>query len=134
MYQAGTLSGNPLAMTAGLETLRMLSEDADVYARLDAQAAMLCNGMQSILDEYGLPWVTNRVGSMFTLFFTDAPVRNWDDAKRCDTARFGAYFSAMLDRGVYLAPSQFEAAFMSIMHSDEDVARTLEAARESLRP
>ncbi len=134
MYQAGTLSGNPLAMTAGLETLRMLSEDADVYARLDAQAAMLCNGLQSILDEYGLPWVTNRVGSMFTLFFTDAPVRNWDDAKRCDTARFGAYFSAMLDRGVYLAPSQFEAAFMSIMHSDEDVARTLEAARESLRP
>ncbi len=134
MYQAGTLSGNPLAMTAGLETLRILSEDADVYARLDAQAAMLCDGMQSILDEYGLPWVTNRVGSMFTLFFTDAPVHNWDDAKRCDTARFGSYFSAMLDRGVYLAPSQFEAAFMSIMHSDEDIAHTLEAARESLRP
>lgn len=134
MYQAGTLSGNPLAMTAGLETLRILSEDADVYARLDAQAAMLCDGMQSILDEYSLPWVTNRVGSMFTLFFTDAPVHNWDDARRCDTARFGSYFSAMLDRGVYLAPSQFEAAFMSIMHSDEDIAHTLEAARESLRP
>lgn len=134
MYQAGTLSGNPLAMTAGLETLRILSENADVYARLDAQAAMLCDGMQSILDEYGLPWVTNRVGSMFTLFFTDAPVHNWDDARRCDTARFGSYFSAMLDRGVYLAPSQFEAAFMSIMHSDEDIAHTLEAARESLRP
>ena len=133
MYQAGTLSGNPLAMTAGLETLTILTEDADLYARLDAQAAKLCSGMQAILDERGLPFVTNRVGSMFTMFFTDNAVRNWDDAAACDKGKFGVYFSAMLDRGIYLAPSQFEAAFMSIMHSDDDIARTLEAATESLK-
>jgi len=134
MYQAGTLSGNPLAMTAGLETLRVLTEDATLYARLDERAEILCDGIQEILDEFSLPWVTNRVGSMFTLFFTDTTVRNWDDAKRCDTSRYAEYFSRMLDRGIYLAPSQFEAAFISIMHSNEDVARTLEAAREGLRP
>ncbi len=133
MYQAGTLSGNPLAMTAGLETLRILTEDPALYARLDDDAEAFCSGMQDILDEYGLPYVTNRVGSMFTLFFTDRQVRNWEDAKSCDTAKFGTYFSNMLDRGIYLAPSQFEAAFMSIMHSSDDRERTLEAARESLK-
>ncbi|MCZ7557395.1 MAG: glutamate-1-semialdehyde 2,1-aminomutase [Bacteroidia bacterium] len=133
MYQAGTLSGNPLAMTAGLETLRVLTEDPAFYARLDENAEALCTGMQDILDEFGLPFVTNRVGSMFTLFFTDRPVRNWEDAKSCDTAKFGTYFSNMLDRGIYLAPSQFEAAFMSVMHSSDDRERTLEAARESLK-
>jgi glutamate-1-semialdehyde 2,1-aminomutase len=133
MYQAGTLSGNPLAMTAGLETLRVLTEDPALYARLDEHAEALCAGMQDILDEFGLPFVTNRVGSMFTLFFTDRPVRNWEDAKTCDTVKFGTYFSNMLDRGIYLAPSQFEAAFMSIMHSSDDRERTLQAARESLK-
>jgi glutamate-1-semialdehyde 2,1-aminomutase len=133
MYQAGTLSGNPLAMTAGLETLRILTEDPALYARLDEQAEALCEGMQDILDEYGLPYVTNRAGSMFTLFFTDRPVRNWEDAKSCDTTKFGSYFSNMLDRGIYLAPSQFEAAFMSVMHTTDDRERTLEAARESLK-
>ncbi len=133
MYQAGTLSGNPLAMTAGLETLSILTEDPALYARLDEHAEALCTGMQDILDEFGLPFVTNRVGSMFTLFFTDRPIRNWEDAKTCDTVKFGTYFSNMLDRGIYLAPSQFEAAFMSIMHSTDDRERTLEAARESLK-
>lgn len=133
MYQAGTLSGNPLAMTAGLETLRVLTEDPALYARLDENAEALCSSMQDILDEYGLPYITNRVGSMFTLFITDRPVRNWEDAKTCDTAKFGTYFSHMLNRGIYLAPSQFEAAFMSIAHSSDDRERTLEAARESLK-
>ena len=133
MYQAGTLSGNPLAMTAGLETLRILTEDPDLYTKLGARAGVLVDGIQKNLDALGLPYVCNRVGSMFTLFFTDRPVANWDDAKTCDTGIYGSYFSEMLQRGIYLAPSQFEAAFLSIAHSDEDVARTIEANHESLR-
>ena len=133
MYQAGTLSGNPLAMTAGLETLRILTEDPDPYAKLDARAGALVDGIQKNLDELGLPYVSNRVGSMFTLFFTDRPVTNWDDAKTCDTGIYGSYFSEMLQRGIYLAPSQFEAAFLSVMHSDDDIARTIQANRESLQ-
>ncbi|MFA6232646.1 MAG: glutamate-1-semialdehyde 2,1-aminomutase [Bacteroidota bacterium] len=133
MYQAGTLSGNPLAMTAGLETLRILTEDPQLYMRLDASAAKLVEGIQDNLDELGLPYVSNRVGSMFTLFFTEHPVTNWDDAKNCDTGLYGSYFSEMLQHGIYLAPSQFEAAFVSIMHSEEDIARTIQANRESLR-
>ncbi|MBL0175508.1 MAG: glutamate-1-semialdehyde 2,1-aminomutase [Ignavibacteria bacterium] len=132
MYQAGTLSGNPLAMTAGFETLSTIAEDPAFYETLERKAARLCDGIQRNLDAAGLPWITNRVGSMFTLFMTDVPVRNWDDAARCDTAAFGAYFSKMLARGMYLAPSQFEAAFLSIMHSDEDIDRTIEANRLSL--
>ena len=131
MYQAGTLSGNPLAMTAGFETLSLLREPG-TYEKLDASAAALCAGIQSNLDEKGLPFVTNRVGSMFTLFFTDRQVRNWDDAATCDKDRFGKYFSGMLERGIYLAPSQFEAAFMSIMHGDEEIAKTIAANREAL--
>ncbi|MFZ1731365.1 MAG: glutamate-1-semialdehyde 2,1-aminomutase [Bacteroidota bacterium] len=133
MYQAGTLSGNPLAMTAGLETLRILTEDPLLYTKLDANAGALVAGIQKNLDELGLPYTSNRVGSMFTLFFTERPVNNWDDAKTCDTGLYGSYFSEMLQRGIYLAPSQFEAAFLSIMHSDEDIARTIEANRESLQ-
>lgn len=133
MYQAGTLSGNPLAMTAGLETLRILTEDPDLYVKLDQRAGALVEGIQKNLDEFGLPYVSNRVGSMFTLFFTDRPVVNWDDAKTCDTGIYGSYFSEMLQRGIYLAPSQFEAAFLSVMHSDDDIARTIEANHQSLQ-
>jgi glutamate-1-semialdehyde 2,1-aminomutase len=132
MYQAGTLSGNPLAMTAGFETLSTIAEYPAFYETLERKAARLCDGIQRNLDDAGLPWITNRVGSMFTVFMTDAPVRHWDDAVRCDTAAFGAYFSKMLSRGMYLAPSQFEAAFLSIMHSDEDIDRSIEANRLSL--
>ena len=132
MYQAGTLSGNPLAMTAGLETLSTIAEDPAFYDTLEDKAARLCAGIQKNLDAAGLPWVTNRVGSMFTLFMTDHPVANWDDALRCDTNMFGAYFSSMLEHGIYLAPSQFEAAFISIMHSNDDIDRTIEANRLSL--
>jgi glutamate-1-semialdehyde 2,1-aminomutase len=133
MYQAGTLSGNPLAMTAGLETLRILSEEPLLYMKLEMSAGMLIDGIQKNLDKLGLPYVSNRVGSMFTLFFTDRPVRNWDDAKTCDTGLYGSYFSEMLQRGIYLAPSQFEAAFLSVMHSDDDIARTIEANRMCLQ-
>ncbi|MCB2204789.1 glutamate-1-semialdehyde 2,1-aminomutase [bacterium] len=133
MYQAGTLSGNPLAMAAGLETLRLLTEDPELYLKLDAQSGKLAEGIQANVDELGLPYTSNRVGSMMTLFFTDRKVQNWDDAKTCDTGLYGSYFSEMLKRGIYLAPAQFEAAFVSIMHSDEDIARTIEANRESLK-
>jgi glutamate-1-semialdehyde 2,1-aminomutase len=133
MYQAGTLSGNPLAMTAGLETLRVLTEDPQLYARLDMRANTLANGIRANVEELGLPFTSNRVGSMMTLFFTDRVVTNWDDAKTCDTGLYGSYFSEMLKRGIYLAPAQFEAAFVSIMHSDKDIARTIEANRDSLK-
>lgn len=131
MYQAGTLSGNPLAMTAGLATLEVLAEDG-VYELLEQRASALCAGIQHHLDALGLPYVTNRVGSMFTLFFKDGVVRNWDDARASDTAAFGRWFSAMLERGIYLAPSQFEAAFLSLAHDDSILERTIHAAGESL--
>ena len=133
MYQAGTLSGNPLAMTAGLETLRVLTEDPQLYTKLEMQSNTLANGIRANVEELGLPFTSNRVGSMMTLFFTDRQVTNWDDAKTCDTGLYGSYFSEMLKRGIYLAPAQFEAAFVSIMHTDEDIARTIEANREVLK-
>ncbi len=133
MYQAGTLSGNPLAMTAGLETLNVLTEDPELYLKLEAQSAKLADGIRNNVEEMGLPFTSNRVGSMMTLFFTKRDVQNWDDAKTCDTGLYGSYFSEMLKRGIYLAPAQFEAAFVSVMHSDEDIARTVEASRESLK-
>ena len=124
IYQAGTLSGNPLAVAAGLAMLRHLKAHPEVYAGLEAHAAELCADVP--------PGITvNRVGSMFTFFFTDQPVTDWESAKLSDTARFGRFFRAMLDRGIYLAPSQFEAAFVSAAHTDEDVKKTIAAARES---
>ncbi len=124
IYQAGTLSGNPLAVAAGLAMLRHLKAHPEIYEQLERRAAELCNTVP--------PGVTvNRVGSMFTFFFTDHPVTDWESAKRSDTARFGRFFRAMLDRGIYLAPSQFEAAFLSAAHTGDDIARTIAAARES---
>lgn len=125
IYQAGTLSGNPLAVAAGLAMLRHLKSHPEIYDQLEARAARLCAAAPAGIT-------VNRVGSMFTFFFTDRPVTDWETAKRCDTARFGDYFRAMLDRGVYLAPSQFEAAFLSAAHTDEDIDRTIAAAREVL--
>jgi len=123
VYQAGTLSGNPLAVSAGLAMLRYINEHPEIYPQLEARAALLCADPP--------PGVTvNRVGSMFTFFFTDQPVTDYESAKRSDTARFGRFFHHMLDRGVYLAPSQFEAGFVSAAHSEEDVRRTVGAARE----
>jgi glutamate-1-semialdehyde 2,1-aminomutase len=133
MYQAGTLSGNPLAMAAGVEMLRLLSGKKSVYAQLEKKSARLEDGLQKIIDKHGLPLTQNRVGSMFTLFFTKEEVVDYGTAKSSDTKRFAAYFSSMLEQGIYLAPSQFEAGFISAAHSDEDIRRTLNAAEKSLR-
>ena len=123
VYQAGTLSGNPLAVAAGLAMLRHLSAHPEVYEMLEARAAQL--------TEWTPPGVTvNRVGSMFTFFFTPEPVTDWESAKRSDTARFGKFFHFMLERGVYLAPSQFEAGFVSAAHSEDDIRHTVDAAKE----
>jgi glutamate-1-semialdehyde 2,1-aminomutase len=131
VYQAGTLSGNPLAVTAGLETLRALREPG-VYDTLESRAAALEAGLREAAARAGVAATVNRVGSMLTGFFTDGPVTDWTSAARADRARYGAFFHAMLDRGVYLAPSQFEAAFLSLAHSPDDVAATVEAARAAL--
>jgi len=127
VYQAGTLSGNPVAVAAGLTTLKLLDRDPP-YAELERRAAILCDGLADRARAHGLPHFGTRVGSMFTGFFQTGEVWNYDDAKRSDTAMFGAFFREMLARGVYLAPSQFEAGFMSIAHDDAIIAQTLEAA------
>ena len=123
IYQAGTLSGNPLAVGAGLAMLRYLKAHPEVYDTIEERTAQLC--------AEPFPGVTvNRVGSMFTFFFTEEPVTNWDSAKKSDTARFKAFFHHMLEKGVYLAPSQFEAGFVSNAHSEQDIRATVDAARE----
>ncbi len=133
MYQAGTLSGNPLAMAAGLETLSIIMEDEKFYSGMEEKAARLCAGIQRVIDSLWLPLRQNRVGSMFTLFFTRHAVRDYKSALVADREKFGAFFREMLARGIYLAPSQFEAAFVSMAHSDEDIDATIEAVRESLK-
>ncbi|MGH7318745.1 MAG: glutamate-1-semialdehyde 2,1-aminomutase [Candidatus Rokuibacteriota bacterium] len=128
VYQAGTLSGNPLAVAAGLETLRALREPG-VYEALEVRAAALEAGLREAAERARVPATINRVGSMLTAFFAPGAVTDWTSAARADRARYAAFFHAMLARGVYLAPSQFEAAFLSTAHSADDVAATLEAAR-----
>ncbi len=124
VYQAGTLSGNPLAVAAGLAMLRYLKAHPETYDLLETRAAALCAAAPEGIT-------VNRVGSMFTFFFTDGPVTDYESAKRSDTARFARFFRAMLERGMYLAPSQFEAAFVSAAHTEEDIRRTAEAARQA---
>jgi glutamate-1-semialdehyde 2,1-aminomutase len=124
VYQAGTLSGNPLAVAAGLAMLRHLKAHPEVYVQLEARARALCASPPAGV-------MVNRVGSMFTFFFTHQPVTDWESAKRCDTARFGQFFRAMLERGVYLAPSQFESAFVSAAHTEEDIRQTVQAAGQA---
>jgi glutamate-1-semialdehyde 2,1-aminomutase len=132
MYQAGTLSGNPLAMAAGLATLTYLREHKDeIYPRLEKLSAELVDGVAASAKEAGVNMCNNRVGSMFTWFFTQGPVTDWDSAVKSDTEAFGRFFRAMLDSGVYLPPSQFEAAFLSAAHTEEDVNRTIEAAKQA---
>ncbi len=130
VYQAGTLSGNPLGMAAGLATLELL--DAAAYARLESLGARLEAGLSRALSETQVSGVVQRVGSMITLFFSAGPVRNFQDALRCDTKRFGTFHGALLEQGVYWPPSQFEAAFLSLAHSEDDVDRTVQAARSAL--
>ncbi|HKX30574.1 MAG TPA: glutamate-1-semialdehyde 2,1-aminomutase, partial [Blastocatellia bacterium] len=131
VYQAGTLSGNPLAVTAGLTTLRLL-KTIDPYPQLERATARLVAGLSEAAREAGIATVSNRVGSMFTGFFTSEPVTDWTTANRSDREAFGRFFHAMLDAGVYLAPSQFEAGFVSIAHDDAIIDRTIDAARKSL--
>ena len=130
VYQAGTLSGNPLSMTAGLLTLRRL-RDKSIYEQLERASAKLCDGVAEAARNAGIPTTTNRVGSMWTTFFTNEPVVDWDSANKSDRARYGKFFHAMLDEGVYLAPSQFEAGFVSFTHTDNVIERTIEAARKA---
>lgn len=127
VYQAGTLSGNPLAMAAGIAQLTLLSEPG-VYDQLERRAALLADGIRSAAADANLAIYQTRVGSMFCVFFTDGPVTDETTAKRSDTQAFATYFQAMLEAGVYLAPSQFEAGFLSLAHSEAHIARTIEAA------
>jgi glutamate-1-semialdehyde 2,1-aminomutase len=130
VYQAGTLSGNPLATSAGLATLALL-RDRSAYAKLEATGAALEEGLRDAARLAGATVTVQRVGSMWTVFFTDAPVRSWDDAARCDTQRFARFHQSMLAAGVYLPPSQFEAAFHSIAHGPAEVEHTVRAARDA---
>src|SRR6185503_9530321 len=130
VYQAGTLSGNPLSMTAGLVTLRRL-RDKTVYERLENSSRRLCDGLSQAAKDAGKETLTNRVGSMWTSFFTAEPVIDWDSANKCDREAYGRFFHAMLEAGIYLAPSQFEAAFVSLAHTDEVIEETIEAARRA---
>jgi len=133
VYQAGTLSGNPLAMAAGMAMLTYLKENLSVYKTIDVQTTKIVEGIRSQLKEAGLPYTINQVGSMFTLFFTGTPVVDFDTAKTSDTAKFAKYFQGLLKRGVYPAPSQYEAMFISAAVDDSVVARILDASREALR-
>ena len=130
VFQAGTLSGNPIAMAAGLATLRLLSEAT--YVHLEALAMRLIDGMAEVFARRGVPHSTAAAGSMAGFFFADGPVTDLAGAKRADTALYGGFFHAMLDRGVYFAPSQFEVAFLSLAHTQAEIDRTVAAADDSL--
>jgi glutamate-1-semialdehyde 2,1-aminomutase len=131
VYQAGTLSGNPLAMSAGLATLSRLKPA--VYAQLEKRADRLYRGVTEAARSMGIALSSARVGSLMGFFFTDQPVTDYASAKRADTRRFATFFWAMLEAGVYLAPSQFEELFLSAAHTAADVDRTINAAREAFR-
>jgi glutamate-1-semialdehyde 2,1-aminomutase len=130
VYQAGTLSGNPIAMTAGLKTLELISEPG-FHDRLAARTEQLTGGMVERAGAAGVPLSTNRAGAMFGLFFTDSQVTNYAEATACDQEQFNAFFHGMLERGVYLAPSAFEAGFVSAAHGDAEIEATLAAAAET---
>jgi glutamate-1-semialdehyde 2,1-aminomutase len=132
VYQAGTLSGNPIAVTAGLTTLEIL-EETDPYSELERRAARLEAGLREAADSAGVTVTSNRIGSMMTAFFTGGPVTDYATARRADTEQYARFFRAMLERGIYLAPSQFEAAFVSTAHTDAEIDATIAAAREALR-
>jgi glutamate-1-semialdehyde 2,1-aminomutase len=132
VYQAGTLSGNPLAMRAGLATLPKLAV-AGFYEELDRKSARLAEGLRAALKDSGVAGSVNAVGSLMTMFFTSDAVKDYAGAKKSDTGMYAAFFREMLERGVFIAPSQFEALFVSAAHSDADIERTIVAVGESLR-
>jgi len=132
MYQAGTLSGNPLAMAAGCAQVKHLSEHKqEIYPRLEKLSGELVEGVAAAAKDAGVTLCHNRVGSMFTWFFTPGPVTDWDSASKSNTEAFGKFFRSMLDSGVYLPPSQYEAAFLGATHSHEDVQQTIAAAKQA---
>lgn len=130
VYQAGTLSGNPLAMAAGYTTLSILSKNPDIYSKLNKKAERLCSGLKDIMDKAGIPVTINRVGSMMTLFFTNSKVYDYASAATSDTACYNIFFKKMLQAGIYLPPSQFETFFVSTAHTDEDIEKTLNIAED----
>jgi glutamate-1-semialdehyde 2,1-aminomutase len=132
VYQAGTLSGNPLAMTAGIETLKLLKEKG-TYQQLEEKTAYLCTEAEKIARISGVPTSFTRVGSMFSTFFTPGPVMNYASAKQSDTEAFRRYFWTLLEDGIYVAPSQFEAGFLSLAHTDEDIEKTLAALQDAFQ-
>jgi glutamate-1-semialdehyde 2,1-aminomutase len=132
VYQAGTLSGNPLAVTAGLATLKQLRAK-NVYKTLEQRSAALAEGIGREAKRAGIPLIQHRVGSMMTSFFASEPVVDWNSAKRSDTKRYGQFFHQMLEQGVYLAPSQFEAAFLSTAHTSADIEKTIKAAHAAFK-
>src|SRR5690349_18037437 len=132
VYQAGTLAGNPLAMSAGIAALKQLTKPG-LYDEITQMAQRLAVGLRAGLKDDGIPGEINAIGSLATVFFTSGPVRNYNDAKRSDTKRYARFFREMLDRGIFLAPSQFEATFISAAHTAQDIDRTLAAAREAFQ-
>lgn len=132
VYQAGTLSGNPLAMTAGIETLKLLSQPG-TYERLNRLSGQLSEGFRDAARSAGVPVYNTGVGSMVCTFFTEGPVTDYESAKKSDTAAFGKFFLAMLDEGIYLAPSQFEAIFLSTAHTEEHIEKTIKAANKAFK-
>jgi glutamate-1-semialdehyde 2,1-aminomutase len=131
VYQAGTLSGNPLAMAAGAETLRRMS-GRGTYTKLANSARQLARGFAEAADDAGLELSTTSVGGLFGFFFHPGPVRNMEEARESDAARFGRFFRAMLEQGIYLAPSPFECGFVSLAHKPSDLEQTLAAARRAM--
>jgi glutamate-1-semialdehyde 2,1-aminomutase len=131
MYQAGTLSGNPLAMAAGYATLSYLRTHQDIYAKFGKLAGAVVSGVTAAAKDAGVTICHNRVGSMFTWFFAEGPVTDWTSASKCDTEAFGRFFRAMLESGIYLPPSQFEAAFMGGAHTERDIEQTIAAAKQA---
>ncbi|AEY65216.1 glutamate-1-semialdehyde 2,1-aminomutase [Clostridium sp. BNL1100] len=132
VYQAGTLSGNPVAMAAGLSQLEILKSKPEIYEDINKKAEVLGNGLEKIIQKYKVPVTLNRVGSLLCMFFSQNPVTNYQEAKQSNTKHYAAIFKSMLSKGIYLAPSQFEAMFVSTVHSYEDIDTTLKAAEESL--
>ncbi|MHB8461604.1 MAG: aminotransferase class III-fold pyridoxal phosphate-dependent enzyme, partial [Vulcanimicrobiaceae bacterium] len=132
IFHAGTLSGNPLAMAAGISTLKIVRDDVTLYERLEVLARVLVEGFDLLLEKHGVPHCGAYAGSMWGVFFTKGPVTDLDSAKSTDTALYARFFHAMLDRGIYLAPAAFETAFLSTAHTTRDIEATLAAADESL--
>ena len=133
VYQAGTLSGNPLAMTAGYETLKVIQNDKNFYKKLSRKSEILYEGFRDNMKSLGLDFTLNYSGSMFTLFFTKSKVTDYNSAKTSDTSLFALYFNEMLNNGIYITPSQFEANFISASHSEQDIERTIKANYKALR-